>query len=78
MDIKHLYNDNLRKLPNNYGDVSVMMFFLHHYIQRFFPKFIDKACKIIIPQNKKVCVYRHVGEAFNVSCVQFHHFLSNC
>ena len=24
MGIKHLYNDNLRKLPNKYGDVSVM------------------------------------------------------
>ena len=25
MGIKQLYNDNLRKLPNEYGDVSVMM-----------------------------------------------------
>ena len=25
MDIKQLYNDNLRKLPNEYGDVSVMV-----------------------------------------------------
>ena len=24
MDIKQLYNDNLRKLPKEYGDVSVM------------------------------------------------------
>ena len=24
MCIKQLYNDNLRKLPNDYGDVSVM------------------------------------------------------
>ena len=24
MDIKQSYNDNLRKLPNEYGDVSVM------------------------------------------------------
>ena len=24
MVIKQLYNDNLRKLPNEYGDVSVM------------------------------------------------------
>ena len=24
MRIKQLYNDNLRKLPNKYGDVSVM------------------------------------------------------
>ena len=24
MGIKYLYNDNLRKLPNEYGDVSVM------------------------------------------------------
>ena len=26
MGIKQLYNDNLRKLPNEYGDVSVMLF----------------------------------------------------
>ena len=26
MGIKQLYNDNLRKLPNEYGDVSVMQF----------------------------------------------------
>ena len=26
MGIKQLYNDNLRKLPNEYGDVSVMKF----------------------------------------------------
>ena len=26
MGIKQLYNDNLRKLPNEYGDVSVMSF----------------------------------------------------
>ena len=25
MGIKHLYNDNLRKLPNEYGEVSVML-----------------------------------------------------
>ena len=24
MGIKQLYNDNLRKLPNEYGDVSIM------------------------------------------------------
>ena len=28
MGIKQLYNDNLRKLPNEYGDVSVMVRFL--------------------------------------------------
>ena len=27
MGIKQLYNDNLRKLPNEYGDVSVMVYF---------------------------------------------------
>ena len=27
MGIKQLYNDNLRKLPNEYGDVSVMQYF---------------------------------------------------
>ena len=26
MGIKQLYNDNLRKLPNEYGDVSVMTY----------------------------------------------------
>ena len=28
MGIKQLYNDNLRKLPNEYGDVSVMQYFI--------------------------------------------------
>ena len=28
MGIKQLYNDNLRKLPNEYGDVSVMVGFV--------------------------------------------------
>ena len=28
MGIQQLYNDNLRKLPNEYGDVSVMGVFL--------------------------------------------------
>ena len=27
MGIKQLYNDNLRKLPNEYGDVSVMVLY---------------------------------------------------
>ena len=27
MGIKQLYNDNLRKLPNEYVDVSVMIYF---------------------------------------------------
>ena len=27
MGIKQLYNDNLWKLPNEYGDVSVMLIF---------------------------------------------------
>ena len=45
MGIKQLYNDNLRKLPNEYGDVSVMEYshfclynscdFGHHHDQRF-------------------------------------------
>ena len=26
MGIKQLYNDNLRKLPNKYGDVSIMIY----------------------------------------------------
>ena len=28
MGIKQLYNDNLRKLPNEYGEVSVMRCFI--------------------------------------------------
>ena len=28
MGIKQLYNDNLRKLPNEYGDVSIMRFLI--------------------------------------------------
>ena len=34
MGIKHLYNDNLRKLPNEYGDVSVMMFFFFFWTDK--------------------------------------------
>ena len=37
MGIKQLYNDNLRKLPNEYGDVSVMVFqvlFQTQYLMR--------------------------------------------
>ena len=29
MGIKQLYNDNLRKLPNEYGDVSVLPGYYH-------------------------------------------------
>ena len=29
MGIKQLYNDNLRKLPNEYGDVSAMYIFFN-------------------------------------------------
>ena len=32
MGIKQLYNDNLRKLPNEYGDVSVMVFWTHQIV----------------------------------------------
>ena len=35
MGIKQLYNDNLRKLPNEYGDVSVMTFRLRQILQNF-------------------------------------------
>ena len=30
------------------------------------PKFVDKACKIVIRQNKIMCVYGHVGKAYKV------------
>ena len=35
MDIKQLYNDNLRKLPKEYGDVSVMIVFVIGFLQGF-------------------------------------------
>ena len=39
MGIKQLYNDNLRKLPNEYGDVSIMRnlasFFMYYAFCRF-------------------------------------------
>ena len=35
MGIKELYNDNFRKLPNEYGDVSVMSSFCYYK-----PKFL--------------------------------------
>ena len=46
MGIKQLYNDNLRKLPNEYGDVSVMGWrvnfstFLNEKKNSNFPKFL--------------------------------------
>ena len=36
MGIKQLYNDNLRKLPNKYGDVSVMNVITVHFQIAFF------------------------------------------
>ena len=33
MRIKQLYNDNLRKLPNEYGDVSVM-YVINTFVKR--------------------------------------------
>ena len=32
MGVKQLYNDNVRKLPNEYGDFSVMLFKLVHVL----------------------------------------------
>ena len=37
MGIKQLYNDNLRKLPNEYGDISVM--FIVSYNEHFIINF---------------------------------------
>ena len=38
------------------------------------PEFVDKDCKIIIRQNKIMCVCGLVGKAFNVNCAEFHRF----
>ena len=42
------------------------------------PKFVDKACKIIIRQNKIMCVHGHIGEAFNINCAEYLRFWCNC
>ena len=44
MGIKQLYNDNLRKLPNEYGDVSVMNYFFFVFAK------VHTTGKLIIPQ----------------------------
>ena len=41
MGIKQLYNDNLRKLPNEYGDVSVMVIIKRMYVFVFEDHMLD-------------------------------------
>ena len=38
------------------------------------PKFVDKACRIVIRRNKIMCVYGLGGKAFNVNCAKLHRF----
>ena len=47
MGIKQLYNDNLRKLPNEYGDVSVMVRAIPEYLA------VDVEKKISVGGKKK-------------------------
>ena len=48
MGIKQLYNDNLRKLPNEYGDVSVMQYSLNFDLILILTKILNV---IFIPQT---------------------------
>ena len=52
MGIKQLYNDNLRKLPNKYGDVSIMILHLVCYEERaFYTSDVYKNYKLWSCQN---------------------------
>ena len=57
MGIKQLYNDNLRKLPNEYGDVSVM----------FFNSQPQSSVSFYIQ------VYRIKNPHFHMACITFNH-----
>ena len=49
MGIKQLYNDNLRKLPNEYGDVSVMV---NIYIEKINTVYGIHSAAVLIGQLK--------------------------
>ena len=56
MGIKQLYNDNLRKLPNEYGDFFLMDQWLHHpmnvkksnFTSYIYTLFLDHFCVLIV------------------------------
>ena len=48
MGIKQLYKDNLRKLPNEYGDVSVMSIAVGSYLSHSI-SLIDALCLLGLP-----------------------------
>ena len=63
MGIKQLYNDNLRTLPNEYGDVSVMVSYniCFSKISRTFRKYVRRLTQ------KSLCLVPWSSERFSVS-----------
>ena len=64
MGIKELHNDTLRKLPNEYGDVSVMRIALYCFVYNMYSfgtasaKFLNQAsdiCKAYLVYYEKNC-----------------------
>ena len=73
MGIKQLYNDNLRKLPNEYGDVSVMYTCYRCGLNvngvsfRFLRVTLLELLKL--SPVKRICVFEHsVMTNFNCAC----------
>ena len=59
MGVTHIYNDNLRKLPNEYGDVSIMknkqhFFFLHRLNIMQNVLRVTSLCQQVKKQTKKL------------------------
>ena len=61
MGIKQLYNDNLRKLPKKYGDVSVMCF---HGVNVIFTIALYQLQKLEARVNIKMMFNNLVSEIF--------------
>ena len=56
MGIKQLYNDNLRQLPNEYGDVSVMLYKANHLKPLSQLKLLGEFAKVWFGKNFPVAV----------------------
>ena len=73
MGIKQLYNHNLRKLSNEYGDVSVMIGLLckllksekGHNSTRYLQNFYQKLIRSSVPWTQSVCQISHPSSSIS-------------